>query len=287
MSDLWDRQVEFTNKVVLKKDKNIDDFTSVDRVKWTKEYLLNLQSEMTEVLEEMSWRYHKKEIFDVFELTNLYIELIDIQKYLWGLMRIWDMSESKFREIFEMKSYVVEKLWDQDFELEGKETQEACIIDIDGVLNYYPQCFLDWGLEQGVNLGEKPELKLEFKRLYRSSGAKRFIPINYESVTTLRELKKRYVIVLLTDRPHSQIKRIVFDTYKWLDDNNIYYDFLFWSFGHSKASILRRVPNIKFIIDDSEKTCREFSDIGIKAYWFNGDCSYDNIVSIRSLKEIE
>ena len=297
MKELWDLQAEFTKRVLKKIHKDISAFDEDDKVKWTKEYLLFISKEGTEALDELNWKQHvtdKKDIND----RNIKIELIDMQKYLWGLMCIWGVSYKEFCEIFKDKSYEVEKKWIQNFELKGvNENNKKCIIDIDGVLNYYPQCFYDWAnkhynISKEDLLGNRVEYE-NIKKEYRCSGIKRVLPANQSSVDALVKLKDLgYSIILMTNRPYTEYKNIVFDTYFWLDNNNIPYDYLYWSINRKVVDASKRIQNIDFVVDDTIEVCQDFANLGIKAYLLGGNVGdsdevYQCIDSMQDIKELK
>jgi hypothetical protein len=231
-----------------------------------------------EVLEQINWKHHHPKEKEV-NVKNVAVECIDIQKFLWGLMQVWEISYDEFVEVFKDKSYEVEKKWIQEFELEGLETRDkVCIIDIDGILTYYPDCFYDW-IKQNVEDYKKDRIKWEkYKSLYRSSGVKRHLLVNADSVLALAKLKKLgYTIVLLTNRPYIEYKNIVYDTLFWLDSNNVPYDYIFWAKDRKVVTILDKVKKIEFVVDDNEETCKDFRNLGIKAYCTNDLLGIDEL----------
>jgi FMN phosphatase YigB (HAD superfamily) len=163
-----------------------------------------------------------------------------------------------------------------------EELVNVVIVDIDGVLNNYPDCFYDWVLmthdrETMDEALQDRALYEELKDKYRSSGAKRTLWVNQRSCDALKMLKaKKIPIILLTDRPYMKIKRISYDTMAWLDSNSIPYDYLFWSHGQSKTHIAKKVKSVAFVVDDKVKTCEQFYQLGIKVYLFDPRGTYWN-----------
>tara|TARA_Y100000310_G_scaffold120063_1_gene118787 strand:- start:6956 stop:7849 length:894 start_codon:yes stop_codon:yes gene_type:complete len=290
--ELWDIQARFTEKALRGIDKDLSEFTEEDKVKWTKEYLLYISKEGLEALDELNWKKHSKEYKEV-NVHNVKVELIDMQKFLWGLMHIWGMTYGEFETIFKDKSYEVENKWVQNFELKGvNENLKNCIIDIDGVLNNYPDCFFDWVFKEH-NIS-KDELVLNmvkyetYKDLYRISGAKRNLPVNEDSVKALHSLKDEgYSIILMTNRPSIEYKNIIFDTMFWLADNDIPYDYLYWSRNNKIVDAFKQTDNISFIVDDSFEVCRDFENMGIKSYVLSQDSNLHLTNKISSMLDIE
>ena len=285
MNELWDIQKQFTSKVINRLDKPLSDFTDDDRVRWTKEYVLTIIDECMSLLDQLDWkRHHVKAIKDI-NIGNIMIEGIDIQKFLWGMLQIWGISYEDYVKCFHDKSYEVEKKWAQEFELEGIDKRnDIAIIDIDGVLNYYPDCLYDW-IKSNYNVNKEdyidnPVQYKRYKDLYRRSGIKRQLVANKSSIAGLKKLKKKgYTIVLLTNRPYKEYQNIVSDTLHWLEENKIPYDYIYWSDEDKPLSILDKTKNIRFVIDDREDTCLRFERFGVKTYLYNK--------KIKSIGEIE
>jgi hypothetical protein len=286
----FNKQREFTSKVLAAQGLALP-LKEEDKIAWTKEYLLCIVSECMEVLREIDWKHHRKED-KIPNINNLGIELIDIQKFLWGLCSIWDIDYDKFKELYDIKTVEVESLWVQNHVIpEIPESQAVCIIDIDGVLNYYPKCFHDWVKNQFGKEVDKvcnPVEYVKYKGLYRDSGAKKDLPINENSKEALQKLKLLgYTIVLLTNRPYKLYKRIYSDTITWLNSNNISYDFIFWAPEEKITAIWDKCPKIKFIVDDNPNTCYDFAAMGVKTYCFNGKNDDEDVINITNLKEID
>lgn len=290
MEEAWDRQRLFTERVISRLDKPLSELSPQDRIAWTREYLLSVHAEADEALHCMPWKRHRKTSLSDLNRSNLMIELVDVQKYLWGLMQIWGVTPEEFVQVFNDKSFEVEHRWIQEHELENIESLEGvAIIDIDGVLNYYPECFYDWvykvySTQTLERMRHDRALYEEMKDAYRESGAKRTLPINEISRSALKVLKsKKIPIILLTDRPYIKFKRISYDTMAWLDANDIPYDYLFWSHGQSKTHIVKKVKSVAFIVDDKMKTCEQFHALGIRVYLYDCNASKkpDNLPFLR------
>lgn len=292
MKELWDSQKLFTERVISALDKSIEEMSDDDKIKWTKEYLLSINTECSEALSTLPWKLHRK--YDSEDKNYRYeflIELIDIQKYLWGLMQIWGVSIEEFIEVFKTKTHEVEKRWMQEFELLGIENEKkVCIIDIDGVLNYYPKCFYDWVESKFAVSPDEMTVAAhaDFKEKYRASGAKKLQQVNFESKKALKLLKQHgYIIVLLTKRPYLFVRRIVSDTLWWLNKNDIVYDYIFWSQGKPKTYILDKITDMRFAVDDSYDSCDAFREAGVKVYWFTTDLETPFARKICSLLDLE
>ena len=284
----FEEQQEFTKQVLttLGHDMSTPLPTS-QKVELTREYILYMISECNDLLAQLDWKSYWKTRKPIIR-SNVGIELIDIQKFLWGLARIWDIDADEFLQLYDLKSSEVESKWYQETSLEDLATKEkVCIIDIDGVLTPYPDCFVSWVQEHyDKNFDiEKSDIMLHemYKHFYRESGQKQKLPYNFLSIKALRELRNLgYTIVLLTNRPARTYKRIYGDTIAWLKAVDIPYDYIFWADDKKILSIIDKCKKIDFVVDDSESTCNEFKQAGIKAYHYGKD-----LQSLMMLKEIK
>ena len=282
MENRFNDQAKFTETVFKTLIGSVPTDNEV-RITWTKEYLLCIVKECMEVLDALDWKHHRHED-KIFSLDNLGIELIDIQKFLWGLFRIWGFSYDDFISMYDMKSMEVEAKWYQEHELPNlKSRDKVCLIDIDGVISDYPKCYHNWLAKNGYNVDETLQntiLDNQCKNVYRSSGYKKFLPIINGSIEALQKLKdKGYTIVLLTNRPVDEHHRIFYDTIYWLRTNNIPYDYIHWGKGKKICSIHDKCNKIEFAVDDDPIVYSEYKKAGVKAYLIGSD--------INTLNEID
>ena len=281
MIEQFNSQQEFTEEVKKSLGSKFP-LSEKEKVKWTKDYILYIISECNDLLEQLDWKGYwsndKKLIQD-----NIGIEIIDIQKFVWGLCKIWDISYEQFADLYDRKTAEVESKWNQEQMLKDLNNYDkVCIIDIDGVLAPYPQYFINWAKENhNTSINKKNIIEWEhYKHLYRESGAKRNIPFVTSSKDALDRLySKGYTIILLTNRPASKYKRIYSDTLYWLRTCQMKYHYIFWAEDKKILAVIDKCKNVNFVVDDSNKTCKEFKNAGIKAYQFGKD--------IKSLLEIE
>lgn len=138
----------------------------------------------------------------------------------------------------------------------ARKMTKICSIDIDGILNYYPACWVDFiNRETGLNFKDKAEAKRglspeEYRSLkdrYRKSEFKANLPIRQSALELLKHLKdKGYLITLVTSRPFENYPLLADVTAKWLTKNNIPYDTLI-----KKSALLSgKLPYLDFHIDD-------------------------------------
>jgi len=112
LADMRSRQSRF--------NKNFMDFNSLsfeDRQRLTEKWILYVQAELTELLDETNWKLHRpgKEI----EKSKILNEWIDSLKFLLGIADIWGFDNAEIFKAFHDKSDFVEKRF-QEEEKNGK-----------------------------------------------------------------------------------------------------------------------------------------------------------------------
>jgi len=90
--------------------KNIRDLTEKERITATKEYALYTIAEIIETLGTMDWKNYR-ELGVETSREDLVDEIVDIHKFLWGLMATWNISLGEFVLQFRKKSEKVEQRW--------------------------------------------------------------------------------------------------------------------------------------------------------------------------------
>lgn len=107
LEGMWERQRRFTAGYFRAVDKPLEELSERDLTEWTKEYLLALHSELTEVLNTVPWKRHRQVTAEPRQ--RLLEELVDVQKFLWGLMVIHGVTLEELEREFHTKSTVVEE----------------------------------------------------------------------------------------------------------------------------------------------------------------------------------
>lgn len=142
---------------------------------------------------------------------------------------------------------------------EISEKEKVCGLDIDGVLNFYPDPWVEF-LNERLN-ASFPDLKAvkasvpyqlykDIKYEYRESGIKENLEVRPGAAELTSILKSLgYTIMILTARPFSKHKTLFKQTANWLTKNGIKYDGII--FGEDKyIQILQYVPNLRFMVED-------------------------------------
>lgn len=281
--ELWKIQLEFNAKFFSTKGGWP---RAEDLVKVTKDFVIHIIKEITEILDELSFKMHRPKTKEV-DRANLLEEIIDAQKFLFGLAQIWGFTWEEYEAEFRRKSMVVEQRFAQDQQLSVLRHQQCVIVDIDGVLAEYPEGFYEWiqgdscslvdlGFdgndpkaialhEIGKRYKSSPILTRErIKSRYRQSGAKanlRVIPGAKDFLDLIRA-QGRIKIVLMTNRPYHKYYRIYPDTLEWLKKNDLPYDAILWA-SDKGLTALENFNNIVWAVDDQDDNIARFEEAGI------------------------
>lgn len=268
------RQFAFTNRVINSLEGV--DLASLDdaaKTKWTKEYVLSLMGELKEILDCLNWKHHRTT--DSGPRIDLVEEMIDVQKFLWGLMSIHGVSLEEFESEFDRKSDVVEQRWRQEHDLPRiLQATNVALVDIDGVLADYPAYFIDWACREhpgmdkaAINKDKNPVLWERLKHEYRMAGAKRHAWVKSGAADGLNRLKTAgYSVLLLSNRPVKQYSRIVADTVEWLKSRHLPYDYIYWSQMEKSVDVLDRFPSVSVVFDDDPKTIDAVGQHGVRGF---------------------
>lgn len=306
LSSIWENQEEFNRKLVdfkaIKDDK--EEFQ-----KWNNFYTLALQREVSEVLDTVDWKIHRKENKPVIK-SNTLEELVDCMKYWMCLCQLHGFTPEDIEEEYYRKSNVVVQRHKQEIMDTIKAGKDKVVgVDIDGVLADYPKSFLDFINEElGTNytmdmvdsydiprcLGMTTEQGVRLKDKYRQSGYKRFIPVCEGAREMLQWMRGQgYKIMLLTARPYEEYKRIFADTLEWLERNNLPYDSIIFD-ERKEERLLREFgkDRIEFFIDDVAGNTNTISRLGVPCYLITRPYNVDNelaegVTRIDTLEEVQ
>lgn len=177
--------------------------------------------------------------------------------------------------------------------------EKVCAFDIDGVLNYYPQPWVDFlnqwldttfadltEAKDSIPYSKYRELKFE----YRESGYKAKLQVREGAVELTRRLKEKgYTILILTARPFHEHKSLFKQTIDWLNIGDIRYDGII--FGRDKhIQVLDRAPSTRFIIEDHRYYANLVAKWGYRTFLldnrYNRGPLLKNVVRINKLLEV-
>jgi hypothetical protein len=290
--EIWDDQLLFNEQFFKDQGLDLKSLSVSEKIKWAKEFFFHINNELTDLVNCFPrWKIHYKnnEREEELILSNLKEEYIDVFKYLLGLGQTIGLSYDDIVNTYKEKTEVVKQKYSQNKKIEELRNKKIIIFDIDGVINDYPQCFVDWvnstkstkyeSLENMKSVLDQKSyegIKIE----YRLSGAKRFQPINEDTVKTMKMLhEKGEAIVLFTNRPVSTYKVLYSDTLFWLNSNNIPFEAIYWSDCQAKEDIYKLNFDIKFIVEDNLSNAKQFNHQGHLVFLLDKDNNKDSYKS--------
>lgn len=297
---IWNDQRKFNSKFFKDQGFDLQHLSLKDKVKWAKEYYFHISRELADLINCLpDWKMHYKPNLQTEIIkSNIREEFVDSLKYLMGLGQVLGISYNEIIEAYENKTEVVKQKYEQDKLFNKFKRKKVIVFDIDGVINTFPQCFIDWAykrykIKAKTNEELKRKLKIEkyekIKEIYRTCGYKRHLPIIQDTIDTMKELAKNNTIILYTVRPVSKYKRIYSDTLFWLKKNKVPFDAIFWSDYH-KGDIYKLNLNIKFIVEDDVRNTKMFNDEGYKVYlldkYHNQEYSHKLMKRVKNVSEI-
>lgn len=161
------------------------------------------------------------------------------------------------------------------------------VIDIDGVLNYYPQTFIDYcnhvtGNSFRTLLEVKNSLSYnDYKRLkheYRCSSFKHDAKVASGAHELFEYLKNNdYLIYIVTSR-QLFADDCLENTIKWLKKNDLHYDYIYCSVKKD-FTIFEKFGHVDIVVEDNVDNINNIRRI-------NGDdCFYANIVNAENINE--
>lgn len=197
---------------------------------WMKNYILGATGEVSEILDEINWKAHRKG--HPMNKQNLGRELADLTKYV---LSMWEWSGFTAEQMLDMvheKSVELGLQYTMDFEFEIEPTAAVVITDIDGTIGDWRTAFRNWLLatnkfsmpyDPSSSLAFEIDAKLpypEYSRLkeeFEASGGYLSLPFYTDALATLLDLQKSECVILAyTARPARHHTRIWSDTCNWL-----------------------------------------------------------------------
>lgn len=110
----------------------------------------------------------------------------------------------------------------------------------------------------------------------------------HDAIEIINELSKENKIIIITARWDRESGIISEITKKWIEKYNINYDKLF--IGHLDKRDIVKENDIELFIDDSFKTCKQISEIGVRTFIMdsriNKEMEDDKLERVFSWKEI-
>lgn len=89
---------------------NKQTMTLQDKERWTKEFILQAQVELGEVLGEINWKHHKLDRKEI-NRGKLLEELVDVLKFWVNIVALWNFTPIEIIRCWNEKTRKVERLW--------------------------------------------------------------------------------------------------------------------------------------------------------------------------------
>ena len=187
---------------------------------------------------------------------------------------------------------------------ESKKDALICYFDIDGVLNYYPDTWLEFLNCNKHKTGLHNVIDLQFakanipyadyralKKEYRESGVKETLDVRRGAFEVIHHLKhaRGYKIIIITSRPVRKHPTLFKQTINWLENNNIPYDDVIFA-EDKHVEVLTRYPHLKFGVEDHRYYANLVGSWGYKMFLLKNQYNigelHENVTPIASLDEI-
>jgi len=298
--NIWINQLEFNEQFFRDMGFDISKLSLKDKIHWSKEFYFHINKELVDLIESLpNWKMHyqNNEKEDEIITSNLIEEYVDVLKYFMGLGQLLGISYTDIVKGYYDKTEVVKQKYEQNKKFQALVNKPVVIFDIDGVINNFPVCFLEWANKQNnSNFESIEEMKdcLDLKTYrnlktgYRLSGEKRKQPVNHDTIKLMNTLKdNNETIILFTNRPVTKYKVIYTDTIFWLKDNKIPFDAIYWSDLQKKEDIYKLKFKIKFIVEDDINNAKNFNHEGHLVFLLNKTYNQDYLYENSKLKRID
>jgi len=276
MEQLWRRQLAFTTELLATIERPLEQLTEDDKVRLTKDYLLSLHSEITEVLNNVPWKRHR--FIGAADRDALLEELVDVQKFLWGLMMIWGVTPGELSRAFTRKSDIVEQRFKQDHLLPRQVTSDkVVIVDIDDVVANWEEGFESWVRLQHPELKDEdywssndPGLRQRLKDEMHAAGGMKSLAVLDGTASAVNLLCQHgYTIVWLTARPIGRHPRLTGDTVTWLQSVGLPTAYIYYSDLNKHVFVVEKFPRAAALFDDKAETVAHAKEFGIMAFEVN------------------
>jgi len=158
---------------------------------------------------------------------------------------------------------------------------KKAIIDIDGVLNYYPQTQIDyfnWCLDTNYKTLEEIKKNVVYseykylKTMYRQSAFKHNCKASKGAKKLLKYLRDNdYLIYIITARElfkYNQLEKTIL----WLQNNKLVYDYIYCT-QKKDFTIFEKFGHVDLVIEDNCDNLEKIKKINGK------NCNYINVIN--------
>jgi len=272
-------------KKLLRKQKEFSDFffdsstfTDEQREEMTKSFALAIHAEVGDLVSSINFKDHHANRKTPDREKILY-ESIDVLRYLLAIMNVWGYKPEEVKSAFNDKDVFLHlRHKSETAEWDGRP---VLIVDVDDVIAEFRKCFFEWlrGVH-GIDIPDGyPEYyastPLKEKGLNPESVFKDFISdremrnlsVIPGFVDVLNKARKMgFWVQLLTARPDQNLI-CLYDTYHWLNENQIPFDGVSFSVEKYKWIVQSKFyGHVAACIDDSSKHASEYSMHGLLVF---------------------
>lgn len=236
--------------------------SQAERAQLGQELALGLTAEIGDYLKSIGHNRLAPDVDPAGRPTRV-IEIVDLLKYVLALAWLEDATPEELYEEFVNKTSVVARRYAAEL-----DSQRVCVFDIDGVV-----ADLDGA---GYPSSGEAEQALFFDQ-GRSMDAQ---PIS-DMADVIRALKRSgWTIVMVTSRKRYKHRNLEWETYRWLDDNDIPCDRVLFAYDKAEAVASLKVP-VEFAVEDSAKHALDLADAGIAVYYVgNEQLTHEKILTV-------
>jgi hypothetical protein len=269
-------------------------FDDDKREEMTKSFALALHGEVSDLISSINFKEHHPNRKTPDREKILY-ESIDTLRYLLAIMNMWNYTPEEVESAFQDKDVFLHlrhksetAVWDG---------RPVLIVDVDDVIAEFRKCFFSWlNSKHGILIHENyPEYyastPLKEKGINPENVFKEFVSDRQMRgldvipgiTAVLREARSMgYWVQLLTARPEQNLI-CLYDTYRWLHENEIPFDGVAFSVEKYKWIVQSKFyGHVAACIDDSSKHASEYSMHGLLV--FSPRLEYNT--SLSGLKEV-
>lgn len=87
-----------------KKFCDFDNLSEADKIKWTKEFMICLQVELTELIDQLNWKHWKQYGDKQPNIPEVQYEIIDILHFYLSLCLIWGIDAKRMYRLYLSKN---------------------------------------------------------------------------------------------------------------------------------------------------------------------------------------
>jgi len=272
-------------KKLLRRQKEFSDFfydsstfDDAKREEMTKSFALAIHAEVGDLVSSINFKDHHANRKTPDREKILY-ESIDVLRYLLAIMNVWGYTPDEVKTAFNDKDVFLHLR--HKSENAAWDGRPVLIVDVDDVIAEFRKCFFEW--LRGAHGIDIPD---DYPEYYASTPLKEkglnpeYVFKDFISDREMRELsvipgivdvlaearKMGYWVQLLTARPDQNLI-CLYDTYHWLNENNIPFDGISFSVEKYKWIVQSKFyGHVAACIDDSAKHASEYSMHGLLVF---------------------